>query len=299
MSSKAVHTPKPVLDQALQKEVKSSLVLKPLEEIPNRRVEAFKLATDVQAQRRNLTNNVIIRNPTFVGTVCLLAGFIIFNIRKRSEPGHLDWGTLILSLAGLCMAMISLVGRYTEEIIAKAERMDIQEVFGADKDVFAFIFNDILVGEVAVRRTPADEEGKKLLKEAAKRREAEIKKMSEDELEQYEETQKEKINTLHSVPDDTALVASWAVLRRYRSIGLGQDLLKKAEEVALNKFGAKKIVAVCESTELPAIAILKKRGFKKTQSAKCKGYRGSWFNVRELVWTKELVPAPSAAAEKI
>lgn len=300
MTTKPETVQKPVLDSKDESSVGdvddkfASLTVYDLRELPvQRQVEAFKLTTDAQAQRRNLSNNLIYRNSTFLGSFFLMASFIIYKLRQRALQNDLtmEWGTLMLSISGLAMAMFSAVSKYTEEIINKAERMDIDEIFGADKDVFVMIYKTMVVAVLSVRRTPADEEGKLLLKEETEAKELKLKEMDSFEREKHESIQSNKIKVLHTVPDNTALVAAWTVLRRYRGIGLGKDLLSKAEEIAKNKFKANKIVVVTESTEIPANSILQKKGYKKTQSAKCKGYRGSWFDIREFVWTKELSKA--------
>lgn len=293
-TQKQVEEPKEKNDQQVKSanEISTSLEIQDLRTMPeHRQIEAFKLLTDAQAQRRNLSNKVMYTNRTFISSFLLLAAFIIYKIRQRSTENGLmmEWGSLLLSLAGLAMGMFSLASKYTEETVNKAERMDIDEIFGVDKDVFAFVYNNIVVGVVAVRRTPTDPEGKLLLEKAEEALAKKCEAMDEFQLKRYKAMKNDKIKILHTVPDNAALIAGWAVLKKYRGIGMGKDLLKKAEEIAFEKFHAERLIVVTESIEVPANKLLTKNGYKTIQSAKCKGYRGSWFNIRELVWSKTLV----------
>lgn len=269
----------------------TSLTLVGLNELPeHRQIEAFRLLTDAQAQRRNLSNRVMYSSGTFFGVYILLASFIIYKIRQRSIQNDMimEWGTLLLSLSGLAMALISLASRYTDDAIKKAEKMNIDEIFGADKDVLTFIYNEIVVGVVSVRRTSGDRDGKQLLQKAAKKLAEKRSTMTQEELEKYEKIESAKVDVLPIVADDTALVAGWSVLKKYRGIGMGKDLLDKAEDIARTKFHAKKLVVITESIEASANAVLAKKGYKKTKSTVVKGLRGSWFKISEFVWTKNL-----------
>lgn len=276
------------LDTHLQTEIRKTLQLENLKSTSQKTIEAFKLVTDAQAQRKNLSNNVIFSNRTFISSTLLIAAFIIFKIRTRDDGVTMDWGLLLLSLTGFFMAMFSLAGRYTEEIVNIAERMDIREIFSPDSEVFGFIYNNVVVGVISVKRPHNDEEGIKAIKASEKALEIENKAKSPEDREFDEKQQADKIKIFHDYSDGTALITGWSVLRRYRGIGLGHDLLDKAIDVATNQYHAKKLVAVCESTEKPAIAVLKSRGFYLRKEALCRGYRGKWFQIKEYTWAKNL-----------
>ncbi|VVT43582.1 uncharacterized protein SAPINGB_P000049 [Magnusiomyces paraingens] len=273
-----------------QEEVRTTLELLNLKEHPERLVESFKVVTDAQAQRRNLTNNVIIKNKLFISSFFLIAAFIVYRIRMRADSFGMDWGMLIMSLGGFGIAMFSIVGRYTEEIIAIAERMDIDEIFAPDVEAFSFIYKNLVVGTVAIKPPPDYKPGQEAVASALEKSTEAIAKMTDEEKKRYDEERETKIKIYHKQPEGTAMLTAWTALRRYRGIGMGSDLLDKAIAVARDQFGAKAITALCESTEKPAIAVLKKKGFVLVDTKLTRGQRGKWFQIKELTWKKVIEP---------
>lgn len=283
--SKSVDKKQPVeaKTQQQQEEDITKLELFNLKEHPDRLVESFKLFTDAQAQRRNLTNNVIIKNPSLIGGVCLLISFIFYQVDKNSkEAGEpFSWPTLFLSVMGVIIGVLSVVGKYTNDIMIVAERMTMDELLSPACEAYSFIYKNIVVGSVSILPPPEHEDYIKEKKEQESR--------AEKEKEEYAKqgyAPPDKITVYLPMPEGTALITGWSVLRRYRGVGLGKDLLDKAIDVAQNKFKAKELAVYTESTELPAIHILKSKGFKLVKQVPCHRYRGSWFGIKKMVWVK-------------
>lgn len=295
MDTKSKKEVKPTKDIASKEEPAATdykLEMHSLATLPaSRQTEAFKLATDAQAQRRNLSNNVVYRSPLFLSTFVLLVSFVVYQLRLRAVRNGLvmEWGTLMLSVSGIAMALFSVVSRYTENIITKAEQMDYDEVFGPDVEVYAMTYKVAVVGVCAVRRPGSDRQGKALLDKFEKQKQQKRAKMDEDEREEDDKFEAAKTKVLPKLNDNSAaLVTAWSVIRRYRKVGLGTDLLGKVEEVAAKEFKAKKMVVFTETIEIPANAVLKKRGYKRVKSVKVQGMRGKWFGIEEITWEKEL-----------
>lgn len=261
----------------------TKLELFDLKQHPDRLVESFKLFTDAQAQRRNLTNNVIIRNKSLFGGICLLVSFVFFQIDKNAkEAGEpFSWPTLFLSFMGIVIGVLSVVGRYTNDIMIVAERMTMDEIMSPACEAFSFIYKNIVVGSVSILPPPEHEAFLKEKKEQDNR--AEVEK---EEYRKKGYLPPDKISVYLPMPEGTALITGWSVLRRYRGVGLGKDLLDKAIDVAKNKFKAKELAVYTESTELPAIHVLKSRGFRLVKKVPCHRYRGSWFGIQKMVWVK-------------
>lgn len=272
----------------LQEEVRSTLELIEIKEHPERTVEAFHVVTDAQAQRRNLTNNVIIRDPILIAGVCGLGALIVYHVRNRSAGGPMDWGMLLMSLGGFLIAIFSVVNKYTEEVVAIAERMDIDEIFAPDVAAYSFVYKDMIVGTVGIKSPPDYKPGVEATAAALKKTEETLKKMDAETKTQYDQDRETRVKVFHKQKDGVALLTAWTALRRYRGIGLGQDMLDKAVDVATNTYHAKALVALCESTEKPAIAVLKKNGFVLVDKKMTRGQRGKWFQIMEYTWMKKL-----------
>lgn len=238
----------PVVDAVVEaeepeEETKSTLELTPLDKVPQHTVAAFKLITDAQAQRANLVNNQIIYSPLTISAFVLIIS-ILFSVYYK----YRDAGVLVLSLAGVGIAFLSLIGRMSESELKKAESMKIEDYVeaseGADskKSPFktaVYVYNSTVVGVISAKQDSKTGDWR---------------------------------------------ITGWSTLRRYRNTGMGTDLI---DWFLANKGAKGKVTVVTESVELPAKHLLVKKGFKRVNSEKIPGIAGRLFGVTENEWTLE------------
>ena len=81
------------------------------------RIAAYKLITDSIAQQRQTLNRAIIFHPYTLSAIIALYG-IVFTLNRS-----MDWGVVMLLSAGVTIAMLSMLQRWTAGMLDHAEEM--------------------------------------------------------------------------------------------------------------------------------------------------------------------------------
>lgn len=203
---------------------------------------AFKLVTDSQAQRQNLVNNKILFSTLTVSAfVATLSAAFTFYFQY-----YRDAGVLVLALAGICIAFLSLAGRISEPELKKAEALKVEDVIGLPAEQGKKFKNSVFVyrSNIVVGVITAVQEGKST----------------------------KTPSNLH--------ITGWSTLRRYRGTGLGTDLLNWL----LKNHKWTTVTVTTHSTETAANHILTKHGFKVVKARPDAGVRGKYFGLSEYDW---------------
>lgn len=230
-------------EKSEEEKPKSTLDMTPLDKVPQHTVAAFKLITDAQAQRANLVNNKIIYSPLTISAFVLIISILVSVYLK-----YRDAGVLVLALAGVGIAFLSLIGRLSEFELKKAESMQIEDYVEASEGTESkkspfktavYVYNSTVVGVISAKQ---------------------------------------------DIKTGDWRITGWATLRRYRNTGLGTDLI---DWFLANKGTKGKVSVSAESVELPAEHILAKKGFKQVKTEKLPGIAGLVFGLTENEWTLE------------
>lgn len=227
----------------------STLSLSLLSDFPEKKGHAFKLITDAQAQRQNLFNNALLFHWITTSSYALVVSLAITAYYTK----YRDMGVLVLALAGISISFLSLVSRFSEDQVKLAEAMQFDDYIGTESDIKKNLFKSAAYvynnAVVAVITASVDKQG-----------------------------------------DWTIL--GWSVLRKYRRTGLGVDTLEwLIQSISKKNEKKSKVTRIKTSTisvDVPAEALLAKKGFKKVKTAPIKGLRGSLFGLTENDWVLEL-----------
>ncbi|KAK9480234.1 hypothetical protein V1514DRAFT_325837 [Lipomyces japonicus] len=226
--------------------LKKNLVLRRYVPVTDRDA-ALKLAVDGFSQRRNLANRHIIKHPYFWTALLPLVAFILYRYNPVEELG-----SAVLFLSGIVMAGLSLVGRMTEPLQQQAR--DVKKSAFLDKADYAFIavYGDEVVGVISLQFVELSD----LSAPYADSNTTGAKK-----------SKKAPVKKTH------AIISSWSVTKRYRHVGLGNDLLSKTLEVAKHD-KAESVLVQCSSLEVSAKKTLRKNGFENVAETKVPGHLG-------------------------
>ncbi|KAK9489310.1 hypothetical protein V1508DRAFT_428418 [Lipomyces doorenjongii] len=209
--------------------------------VPTDHTSAVKLVAEGYAQRRSLANSRIFRHPYFY-TVLLPLLAIVFAQYDIKE----NLGTVILLTSGIIMAVMSLVGRITDPLLDVARDITRGDFLENADYAFVAIYGEELIGVCSMQYVElADHSAKDPLNVAN------VVSPS---------TGKRKSKIASRNEKQHAILSSWAVLRRYRNVGMGSDLLGYILQVA-SQDRADSLLVQCSSLESRARKTLKSRGF--------------------------------------
>jgi len=149
--------------------------------LASEKIAALRLVSDSIAQQRQILNRRVITHPYFLApTLALLAIIAKLNYHLAA-----DLATLTVLLAGVTIALLSLVSRYTCEYLERAEAVGSQKGLGQyintlGRQVVVAKWGEKVIGAVVLQIGKGDK---------------------------------------------VALVWAWTVERRYRGKGLGRGLV--------------------------------------------------------------------------
>ncbi|KAF8242041.1 hypothetical protein K440DRAFT_607916 [Wilcoxina mikolae CBS 423.85] len=161
--------------------------------LASEKICALRLVSDSIAQQRQTLNRRIITHPYFLApTLSLFAIITKLNYHRTA-----DLATVTILLAGVTIALLSLVSRYSSEYLERAEAVGNANglrsyVDTPEREVIIAKWGERVIGTVVLHFFEGNKE---------------------------------------------AQVWTWTVEQRYRGKGLGRDLLEKAVEVAKVRMG--------------------------------------------------------------
>ncbi|KAK9244643.1 hypothetical protein V1506DRAFT_540780 [Lipomyces tetrasporus] len=240
--------------------------------VPTDHTAAVKLVADGYAQRRSLANSRIFRHPYFY-TVLLPLLAVVFAQYDVKE----SLGTVILLTSGIIMAVMSLVGRITDPLLDVARDITRGDFLENADYAFVAIYGEELIGVCSMQH-----------------------------VELADHSAKDPLNAANVVPPATgqrksksssqkkqhAILSSWAVLRRYRNVGMGSDLLSYILQVAAQD-GAESLLVQCCSLESRARKTLKGQGFSIVSETPLPGNLGrvgiktETWSISPIEWASE------------
>ncbi|KAK9460937.1 uncharacterized protein V1516DRAFT_674531 [Lipomyces oligophaga] len=238
---------------------------------PHDKPRAMELVGEAYAQRQSLANIYIFKHPYFIASLIPLAAFIFYRYDLLD-----DFGTIILLSAGLLMAMFSLFARITDSLKEITEGL-MQDPFLDDADLaYVAVYGDKPIAVVSVKYIELNEY-EAVLKTAQKQNSdilaGSTATLTTSKLSASSQTPSRVTRSSAKHPSRQAIITSWTVLKRYRRVGLGSDLIAKVVE-AVKKDSIKNILIQCLSLEVAAIETLKKSGFQLVSHAKLNGALG-------------------------
>ncbi|KAK9456765.1 hypothetical protein V1511DRAFT_486577 [Dipodascopsis uninucleata] len=236
--------------------------------VPTDHKGAMKLIADGYAERRSTANKSIITRWQFYAFCTPLIGCVFF------KYNHLqDLGTILLLVCGIFLAMMSLVGRITDPLRDQARDVfKSTDFLGAADYGFVAIYGSDVVGVCTLQFVEIQDPS------------------SPDPLQSGNIIAKAKLTK--GKKRYHAIITSWNVLKKYRRVGLGSDLLTQALEVA-KQDRALGVYVQCSSLEHAACSAFKSFGFKLIASIRLPGNLGrtgiateTWLLDPEK-WSKE------------
>ncbi|KAK9381603.1 uncharacterized protein V2V93DRAFT_367378 [Kockiozyma suomiensis] len=232
--------------------------------------DTVALVSAAYLHRRGLANIYIFSHPYFFASLIPLFAFVF----GRYSIIH-DTGNVIMLTAGFAMAVMSLFARVTDPLqdmaknIAKGEFLTLSDVSRVA------VFGKEIVGVISLKyvnmtdynlAVESSGSGKILEGPAGLKAEPDTESPSPSER-STRSSAKPKKEFHHGI------ITSWTVVRRYRHVGLGSDLLAQVLQIAAQD-KIESVLIQCLSLEKEAAKSLKANGFHLVSSTKLPGGLG-------------------------
>ncbi|KAK9235826.1 hypothetical protein V1525DRAFT_408804 [Lipomyces kononenkoae] len=232
--------------------------------VPTDHTSAVTLIADGHAQRRSLANMHIFQHPYFYTVMLPLVAvvFVQYDIKE-------NLGTVILLTSGIIMALMSLVGRMTDPLLNVARDIAKGDFLENADYAFVAIYGEELIGVCSMQYIElADDSAKDPLNAANV---------------VAPTAGKRKSRAASQGKKQHAMLSSWTVIRRYRNVGLGSDLLGYILQVAAQD-KADSLLVQCSSLESRARKTLKAKGFSIVSKTPLPGNLGR-LGIKTETWS--------------
>ncbi|KAK9471468.1 uncharacterized protein V1510DRAFT_420007 [Dipodascopsis tothii] len=237
---------------------------------PADRDQAVKLVVDNYSERRPLANMHVLKSAPFYAVLVPLVGTVLMQYSLRD-----DLGTVLLLVSGIVMAALSLVDRLGSALSTAARNTikSASDFLARAEYAFVAIYGDSIVGVTsmhvveladAAAADPLAPENLTYAKSGARTRSRAA-------------ASPKKGGRKHH-----GLISSWGVLKRYRGVGLGSDLMEKLLEVAAET-GMTSVLIQTSSLERQTQRALQANSFEPVASFPLPGALG-WLGVRMETW---------------
>ncbi|KAK7206111.1 hypothetical protein BZA70DRAFT_275706 [Myxozyma melibiosi] len=229
------------------------------------------LVSEAYLHRRSLANIYIFRHPYFFASIIPLLAFIFGRYSIVTDLGNV----MLLSI-GLVMAVMSLFARITDPLKEMAKSIVKGDFLSLSDTALVANYGEQVIGVVSLKYVNLADynsavqdggSGKILEGPAGVAPSAESDVSSKRSSTTTSKKSKKDKDARH------AIITSWTVVRRYRHVGLGSDLIGQALEVA-KKDGIESLLIQCLSLEKEAAKSLRRNGFELVSSAKLPGGLG-------------------------
>ncbi|KAK9366331.1 hypothetical protein V1509DRAFT_630026 [Lipomyces kononenkoae] len=242
--------------------------------VPTDHTAAVTLIADGHAQRRSLANMYIFRHPYFYTVMLPLVAvvFVQYDIKE-------NLGTVILLTSGIIMALMSLVGRMTDPLLNIARDIAKADFLENADYAFVAIYGEELIGVCSMQYIElADHNAKDPL--------------NADNVIASTAGKRKSTTASQEKKKHKAMLSSWTVIRRYRNVGMGSDLLGYILQVAAQD-KAESLLVQCSSLESRARKTLQVKGFSTVSETPLPGNLGrlgiktETWSINPTQWVKE------------
>ncbi|KAK9451181.1 uncharacterized protein V1518DRAFT_412752 [Limtongia smithiae] len=257
---------------------------------PADRVGALVLVGETTSERRSLANRYLFRHPMFLVSLVPLFAFVF----KRFDLVQ-DLGTVVLLMMGFVMAVMSLFSRLTEELREKTNEV-VKGKFLEEADYgFVALYGNKIIGVVTMKYVEIkDKEDIDPLTHASTNASSTATarpSITARAVPGSPSTAASKKSTA-AAADKLGIVTSWAVVKRYRHVGLGADLLSYVLRAAAQDKCSSVLVQIL-SLEAAARSSLVEIGFDVLSVTKLAGALGKLgvaletYAIAPLEWAKK------------